>query len=480
MEEIKAKKLWLHAGVVLFFMLIFPLFPPFASLTPLGMKALGVFIGCIYGWSVGQIMWVSLAALIVLGLSKGYSVNGMLASAYGNSTVLMVLFSLVFCYGVQKSGLLDYIAKWILTRKFAQKGPWNLFMAFLIAAAVSGALITTPLPSTILLWSIFYSICSDLNFAKRSRYVTISMVGMVVAGYAGAALFPYSPMTQLQLGLLLQIDPTLEVNYMAYILTVLLFNVFLIAAMVVFVKYVLRIKVDYKVPETLTNMQREPMTRSQKWVLMYLILACFMMVAPGFLPVSGLKVFLNNLGVTGCFIVISIAMTLTVCEGKSLTNITEALSKGVTFDLVFLVATALAMSNILTAPESGVSILLAEILDPLFAGMSPILLIAIMVVVGTVLTNCLNSIVCASLLIPIGYTYLHAVGGNIMLMHCLLSVAILQGVVMPAGSAMGALLHGNTEWLSSGGIYKHATLQEILLIVVLLIVGVGFGNWIFG
>ena len=112
------------------------------------------------------------------------------------------------------------------------------FMAFLIAAAVSGALITTPLPSTILLWSIFYSICSDLNFAKRSRYVTISMVGMVVAGYAGAALFPYSPMTQLQLGLLLQIDPTLKVNYMAYILTVLLFNIALIAAMVIFVRCV--------------------------------------------------------------------------------------------------------------------------------------------------------------------------------------------------------------------------------------------------
>lgn len=130
MEEIRTKKLWLHAGVVLFFMLIFPLFPPFASLPPLGMKALGVFIGCIYGWSVGQIMWVSLAALIVLGLSKGYTVNGMLASAYGNSTVLMVLFSLVFCYGVQRSGLLDYIAKWILTRKFAQKGPWNLLWRF--------------------------------------------------------------------------------------------------------------------------------------------------------------------------------------------------------------------------------------------------------------------------------------------------------------------------------------------------------------
>ena len=49
---------WVHMVITLALMFLFGYLPPFATVTPLGMKLLGVFIGVIYGYSAcGDIIW---------------------------------------------------------------------------------------------------------------------------------------------------------------------------------------------------------------------------------------------------------------------------------------------------------------------------------------------------------------------------------------------------------------------------------------
>ena len=61
----------------------------------------------------------------------------------------------------------------------------------------------------------------------------------------------------------------------------------------------------------------------------------------------------------------------------------------------------------------------------------------------------------------------------------LFAIILLQGVVMPAGSVFGAMLHGNTEWLTGGLVYKYGTLMEIVLALIIGFIGVPVGNLIF-
>lgn len=43
--------------------------PPFGQITPMGMKVLGIFVGCLYGWCVLDILWVSIFSLIAIGMT---------------------------------------------------------------------------------------------------------------------------------------------------------------------------------------------------------------------------------------------------------------------------------------------------------------------------------------------------------------------------------------------------------------------------
>ena len=223
------------------------------------------------------------------------------------------------------------------------------------------------------------------------------------------------------------------------------------------------------------------MTSKQKLVALYLVILCAMLILPYYMPASlWLTQVLNNMGFVGSFVAVSIAMALTVREdGESLLDIGEAMIKGVPYNLIFLLATALALSSQLTSPASGIAPLITSVLTPLVAGRTSFMLMVIMVILGLILTNIINNIVCITLMVPIGLTFMAAAGGNPAVLVALFCMALYQGIVMPAGSVFGAMLHGNTEWLTGGLVYKYGTLMEIVLALIIGFIGVPVGNLIF-
>ena len=87
----------IHTTIILALMFGFGYLPAFNPVTPLGMKILGVFFGSIYAWSIGWSIWPSVMALIAIGLTGYDTVSGMFGRAYGNGTLHLVWFSLLFC-----------------------------------------------------------------------------------------------------------------------------------------------------------------------------------------------------------------------------------------------------------------------------------------------------------------------------------------------------------------------------------------------
>ena len=166
-------------------------------------------------------------------------------------------------------------------------------------------------------------------------------------------------------------------------------------------------------------------------------------------------------------------------NGYHLMDFAEGMVKGVPWGLYFLLLAALTIAGLITSPATGISTLLIDMVNPLLAGKSAAVFMAIMVIAACVITNCINNVVTVSLLMPISLGFLAVNGGSPLMMASLLIIMCLQGVVMPAGSVLGALLHGNTEWLSAGGIYKYSIMAEIVLAAVICIVGIPLGNILF-
>lgn len=87
---------WIHISITLLLMFGFGHLPTFASVTPVGMKILGIFLGVIYGYSTCEVIWPSLFAFIAFGTS-GYaaSFNAAIASMMGSGTVFQIITHLL-------------------------------------------------------------------------------------------------------------------------------------------------------------------------------------------------------------------------------------------------------------------------------------------------------------------------------------------------------------------------------------------------
>lgn len=64
-------KYYIHSLITVGLMIVFYFIPPISTITPVGMKVLGVFLGLIYGWCFVEMLWPSILGLVMLGLS-GY------------------------------------------------------------------------------------------------------------------------------------------------------------------------------------------------------------------------------------------------------------------------------------------------------------------------------------------------------------------------------------------------------------------------
>ncbi len=477
----KSNKKLIQAVIIIALMLGFRFIPPIGPLTPVGMEVLGIFFGCIFGWAFGEQIWPSFLAIIMLGMVDGFTVGGMFTTALGNTTVHMVLLCMLLCYEFQSCGLIDYLTRFILSRNFAKKSPWMLLVAFWIAGAVSCGLTNGTVVIVIILWNMFYNLVDTLNLKKDSPYVAIGIIGIAITCYLGGNIMPYSSFVQICIGVAQAASPEFTFNYTSHIAVQAILTAALIPLMVVFSKYVLRVKIDYKVPDDLFSGKDLKMDKKVSYTFIYIIILVLLLVLPFYLPSDWVIVqLINQLGLVGSFALILVCMALTPNgEGGKLINMAEAFSKGVPYGLICIVATALTMASQLTSDATGIPEMLTSMLSPITSIGSPYLIMVVFVIIGTFLTNIINNIVCATIMIPVGMAVVNAAGINPAVMVVLYCMVLQQGIVVPSGSVFGALLHGIDGYITSKSVYKYGTLLEILIALFVGFAGTAVANLLF-
>jgi len=114
--------------------------PPVGTITPMGMRVLGAFIGTLFGWLTLDFIVGSLVGLLALGLA-GYAggIAGTFASGFSDTTVVLMIFSFILVAGLNKVDLTGGLASWFLTRKFAEGRPYVLLAMIMLSAFIMGA-----------------------------------------------------------------------------------------------------------------------------------------------------------------------------------------------------------------------------------------------------------------------------------------------------------------------------------------------------
>ena len=482
MEKSKASSFYIQIAAAVLVMIVVGMLPPIGQITPYGMKVLGIFLGCIIGWGFGHQITISIFALILLSFSGGGSLAAIFSAAYGNQSLLMVLFGFIFCFGMEQTGIMQWVANFILSRKFATKSPWFISLAFWLACALCSAVITNCLPVIILMWTMFYNIVEKVQVPRSSKWVQITMIMMCVVGYTGSVIMPYAGWNLLCYSMAMSVVQGLQINLFAHCTLMSILNIIIITLIFVISKFVLGKGIDFEVSSDIIGVEATKMDKRSKWGLFYLVVLALAMFLPNVMDKTiPIIAALNNLSTTGIFAAVSLLLCVTYVEGKPLMEPLEAV-KSVPWSLYYLLGTALYLAGLLTAQDVGISATLTILLKSMLGNVGIVGVIVMFVAFGCLVTNAVNNVVCVNIFIPIGAALLLGLGGDVetvSILTSLLAPILYLGLIVPSGSVVGALMHGNSEWLAAKNVYLYAGIGCLIVTIVCCAVGIPLGMMLF-
>ncbi len=473
------KKFYAVLAIGILLMLVIGNLPTFGEVTRVGMRLLGIFAGCIFMWLFGYLGVGGAIGILFMALYVPGNVgNAIFPSVFGNFNLVMVFFCLVFVYGLQQSGVLNYVAALILSTKAATKSPWHLAVAFWITGIVTGAIITNSLAATLLLFGILYSTADRIGMPRRDNYTAFVIIVTATFTTLACALTPYSPTLLVPIGIMQATAPELASQALP-MAKILLCNWILILVALVVAAVLLKVllasgylKANFKLSadEKIVDENDLKLTKKVKWGFFYIVAIILIIVGTSIVPeTTVVGAFLTKLGLIGSFLIVIMMMCLTTVDGERMINIEDAVKNGVPWGLYFMLAAALTIAGSIAKADAGVMATVSGFATAHLSTTSNFAFIFLALVFTLILTNCINNVVAQQLVVPLITIVMISQGLNPILAIGMVAIVVDHGNIMPSGSPIGAYMHGNSEWMSSKQVYLYATIGSLCAVVGLLV-----------
>ncbi|MBP2639629.1 MAG: di-/tricarboxylate transporter [Firmicutes bacterium] len=473
---------YVHCAIGLVIMFGFSMMAPIKPVTPVGMQVLGIFLGMIYLWSFVGILWPSLFGILALGLSDYAPMPVILRKSLGDVIPILVFFAMILFGAIQHYGVTKYISRWFLTRKIINGRPVMFSFIFIYTTYVLAALSANVLPALLFMWSILYGVLEDVGYKKGDKYTSVMVIGTMFGAISGQAAKPFVGSALMILASFEKVSKT-QLDYLPY----MLFGV--IMATLAIVIYALLIKFVFKPDMSkIANINTErfekeklpPMDLRQKIFFGCLFGYLGLVLLPSILPKTiWLVALLNKLGPWGVVIAFVVALTLFKINGKPIMDFKEIAGRYVIWEVYFLIAMAMVISDALVENSTGIKPFLTETLSPLLGGRSPAMFAVIFVAISMMITQAANNGVMGVLFMPIVYAFSMENGSNPAAIATVMTFALHVAILTPAASPYAAVLYANRDWVDGQDIARYGTVIFVSMMALYLLVGIPLSNMIF-
>ena len=473
--------LWFHALIMLAIIVGIGSLTPSGSLTPLGMKLMGIFAALLYGWTACGLFWPSLLGILALPFTGLYdSLGQYLAVSFGNETLVFLLFLSAFTAVIDEVGLIDYIANLLISFKFLNNKPWLFSFVFLIAAYICSAFINM-FAAIIVFWGILYIIAKRFGFERYDKYPTLMIIGVILASTIGGCVMPYKPVPLIVLRAYSQISGS-SMDFLQYITfslptTFMIMVFYLLICRFVFrpeLKALKQINVDFVDKNALI------LSLKQKVALLFLFAFIFMMIAPSLLPKTFfLAIFINKLGIAGCVMLLVILMCLLRFDGQPMMDFHKMAARGINWDMYVTMCFVIPFAGIFTSDATGIKPFIVELVKPILSGLSPTVFIILTMLLATLITNVANNMVVAAVFATMIFTLGTDLGLSILPLIAVLILCANLAILTPAASPLAAMMFANTEWCRSKDLYKYCAITIVIAFVLTMAFGMFWANIIY-
>lgn len=379
---------------------------PWSTLTPMGVRVLGVFIGALLMTiATDQTFWPAILGIFALVFNGYMTGTQALTTWFGGNTIQQFIWICVLCGALKDSGAPVVISKKLLNMRICKGRPWVFVFVFFLASAIVGMMLAAGSPTILLMYSmldgVFQAANLDDNNPKEKEFKKEMLLGTYLASM-GAFLVPYMGYALNNQAI---VNPILESygfsfdNAAYFISTSACWLVFTISYVLI-MRFVWKSDVSKLVNFDISSMgmtkEDLKLNKRQCILLGSLLIGVIYLMSLNFLPQSwsGYEIY-SRMGTVWVWIVIIAILCMIKVNGQPFINGVKMLQNHTLWGIIALLGCFSICGSAIASDELGIKAWIVELLGPMLSGANWIWLVVIVVVLATVTTNFSNGMAVA-------------------------------------------------------------------------------------
>lgn len=476
--------------VGLIIILGFRFIPAPEPLTQAGMQVIGTLLGVAFIYStVGNswgtfLAWLMLAEPAAVLLESSNGLNSIMALTMGDQIVMFVLVSLMLCHGLKQSGFMDQFSFWFMRQKFATKGPWHFFFAWMLMSFILGLFIET-VPLCIFLLGTAYRIFERAGYKAGEKYPSCLVIATVFSALCSYVATPLVVGGGYKSMAVASAFYEGEVPMLQY--SICAAPALIIAFLCVFLAMKYMVKPDVsrmegRNYEALLGEKPQPMTlRGKLTAGIYLaVMACW--ILPNFLtmlaPSWGFTKWCKGMGSLGFALIALVLMFLIKAEGKPLMNMGDAF-KSVPWGIICVMATTRCIATLLAKKGTGFEEFIGTIVETAGGVASPWVIVVLICLLCALFTQFASNTPVYTIAIAALCPQAALLGISSTSVAVMISAAAGLAMTLPSGFAFLGYLVGD-EWCIKADQLKVGTVTVAVHFILVITLTFGLAKMIFG
>lgn len=466
---------YINSVIGICIMVFFGMLPPFSTVTEMGMKILGIYIGLLYLWSTVDMIWPSLLGIILTGMTGYKSVSALLSAGWGDGTVVYIWLICLFAYFINKSGVSKILVQHIMSAKFAKGRPWVVSFLFFVSAYTVGALVSMT-PACLIVWAFFQDFCKTLGYKKGDKYVPFMHVGIALSGLMGFTLFNFRVPGSILIGYIEAAGGS--VSFVGYSIEAFILGFGAIVLYTLIGKFIVRPDVE-RIKSGYEFGKPEKMTSYQKSMLIITFALIIVFIIQSLMSKTAIGQFLGKLGSSGVVLCFLILMGfIKRKEGDFFADLLDGTKNGVPWPVFYILTIGMPLAFAMTDETLGINTMLSQVFDTILGGSTNGFVIFVILVTAlcAISTQFLLNQIPGMVIFPIATAYCASMNINLGVLACIITVCSNASIILPSANPIAGVMHGMTDWISSKEIYKYAIPLVASVWLLCVIVWIVFGN----
>lgn len=475
-------------------MLLFWLLPPFAQLTPAGMKMLGLFIMVIYFCICNEFAWPSIFAVVAMSFlvmdiypnTAGNALYRAVELSWGFNVIIFVIASLFITYALSEVGYMSRVANWLLRQRIARKSPWAFTFAIWFVALFLGMWFD---PTATLVFTLGFTkaIFEKLGFQKGEKYPAMVVIGIAFSICIAFGMTPIShPLPILALGVYQNITGA-SINFVTYMALGIPVGLVCFVGLLAILRFM--VKPDMKKLEdadlgSLVEQNPAPMKKREALTagVAFVVFGCWLLM--GFLNVfaagSAIAGFFNRITTLMPAIMGVVLLCMIRVDGAPLMPFEKGMRNGISWNIIVLLAALFMLGNGLAEATTGFNASIASFMRPFIgSGISSFAIMLLIMLVIILLTNVLNNIPVVMLMLSVCVPMAAELGMHPLSIALLITISGEMAFATPSAFPAITMIYGD-EWTQPKLIFRCGVIVMLWCLLIMAAVGYPLARLMFG